>query len=172
MGVDRSLWGPGAWLFLHSVTFAYPTNPSDVDKREMTRFFSSVGRWLPCAKCRNHFQNALKTSPPNVDSRESLSRWLCDVHNEVNARLGKPTLSYEKACKVYGVSVADVEDNCGCSGPPGGDDGEKSSPTATTATTADIVVPIVVVAILLAAVAGCVRWWQRGQRASTTSARK
>lgn len=31
----------------------------------------------------------MKTNPPDVTSRETLSRWLCGVHNEVNARLGK-----------------------------------------------------------------------------------
>ncbi|KAJ8866377.1 hypothetical protein PR048_032220 [Dryococelus australis] len=32
----------------------------------------------------------LKVSPPPAQSQEQLSQWLCDVHNGVNERLGKP----------------------------------------------------------------------------------
>lgn len=38
----------------------------------------------------------MKETPPRVDSQESLSRWLCDMHNVVNVKLGKPTFDCRK----------------------------------------------------------------------------
>ena len=31
----------------------------------------------------------LKTQPPNVENQKGLSKWLCDMHNIVNVKLGK-----------------------------------------------------------------------------------
>lgn len=31
----------------------------------------------------------LETDTPNTKNNETLSKWFCDVHNEVNVRLGK-----------------------------------------------------------------------------------
>jgi FAD-linked sulfhydryl oxidase len=31
----------------------------------------------------------MKHNPPDVTSRDTLSKWLCGVHNEVNLLLGK-----------------------------------------------------------------------------------
>ena len=29
---NNKIWGPDAWLFLHTITFNYPENPSEQDK--------------------------------------------------------------------------------------------------------------------------------------------
>ena len=29
---NPEIWGPGAWLFLHTITLNYPTNPTFEDK--------------------------------------------------------------------------------------------------------------------------------------------
>ena len=33
------LWGPGAWKFLHSITFNYPKEPTSRDKEYHAKFF-------------------------------------------------------------------------------------------------------------------------------------
>lgn len=38
----------------------------------------------------------LKSSPPAVTNQESLSQWLCWVHNKVNQRTGKPMFDCSK----------------------------------------------------------------------------
>lgn len=38
----------------------------------------------------------LKDSPPKVESQKVLSRWLCDTHNVVNKKLGKPIFDCTK----------------------------------------------------------------------------
>ena len=39
--MNPEVWGPPAWTFLHSITLAYPDNPSDIDKSNYENFFSS-----------------------------------------------------------------------------------------------------------------------------------
>ncbi|XP_015365196.1 PREDICTED: FAD-linked sulfhydryl oxidase ALR-like [Diuraphis noxia] len=36
------------------------------------------------------FINNLDSQPPETNSQQSLSDWLCRVHNQVNKKLGKP----------------------------------------------------------------------------------
>ena len=52
-----------------------------------------------------HFQGILEKYPPVVKDRESVSQWMCKVHNLVNARLNKPIFD----CKMVGDLW-----KCGC----------------------------------------------------------
>ena len=60
--------------------------PTATQRVQARRFFDALGDLYPCATCRADFR---------VDSRASLSRWVCERHNEVNAKLGKPLVSCE-----------------------------------------------------------------------------
>jgi hypothetical protein len=107
--LDVRIWGPEAWNFMHAVTFAYPIHsPSDQEKKNISLFFEHVGNNLPCDKCRHHFGVMLKNSPIDTRNRETVSKWLVDRHNDVNVRLGKPTLSYDFVKKKY----QDMENTC------------------------------------------------------------
>ena len=95
--MDVRLWGNQAWDFLHAVTFNYPDSPTAEQMRDHREFFELVARVLPCETCRRHFREELHEKRPVVDwlaSRDQLSRWLCDVHNDVNRRTNKPIIPY------------------------------------------------------------------------------
>lgn len=85
------IWGPGLWIFLHTLTLGYPDNPSLEDKKRMMDFINMLGFVLPCEKCQLHFQEHLSKHPiqPALESREKIIKWLNDIHNEVNKSLGK-----------------------------------------------------------------------------------
>ena len=36
--MEPNIWGPGAWTFLHSITFQYPENPTDLKNRNIILF--------------------------------------------------------------------------------------------------------------------------------------
>ena len=36
------VWGPHAWIFLHSITFNYPDNPTDDEKKHYKNFFENL----------------------------------------------------------------------------------------------------------------------------------
>lgn len=99
---DVRIWGPKAWDFMHTVTFAYPeNNPSDLDKQNIIQFFQSIANNLPCKQCKFHFSKLLEEYPIPAENRETLSKWLVDRHNDVNKRLGKPIYPYEFVIKKY-----------------------------------------------------------------------
>lgn len=94
--MNPELWGNHAWKFLHYITLNYPETPTFSDKMKYTTFLNSFAVVLPCEDCSNHFKELL--SKTNFDivlsSKDSFFKWSVDVHNHVNRRLHKKTLSY------------------------------------------------------------------------------
>jgi len=90
-------WCLPTWIFLHSVADAYPDEPNEHDKKLMRQLFESVSFSLPCDTCNQHFQQELIEHPIEDENREALTQWLFKLHNRVNVRLGKPSLTLEEA---------------------------------------------------------------------------
>ena len=99
--MKNSQWGPSAWLFLHSVSFQYPENPTDQDKNNYKIFFESLQNILPCPNCREHYQKNIQENPMNLESRESLIKWVIDLHNLVNQKNSKKEYSYDEVKDLY-----------------------------------------------------------------------
>ena len=100
---NNNIWGPPAWTFLHTVTYNYPENPTDNDKRNFYNFFMSLQHVLPCNKCKAHYQQNIQKYDlsESLDSRENLVKWLIDLHNVVNRDNGKPVWSYSEVYNKY-----------------------------------------------------------------------
>ena len=103
---EPAKWGPPAWSFLHMLTFSYPENPRPEVRKEFQSFFAALRTVLPCAKCRQHFTETFNESTTQLGSdpfasRTSLTRWLIDVHNKVNAAQGKPRILHDQARELY-----------------------------------------------------------------------
>jgi len=75
---------------LHSLAAHYPPQPSTYERAHAAAFFRALAALYPCTHCREDFHAAVAAVPPRVESRQSLSVWLCQRHNEVNEKLGKP----------------------------------------------------------------------------------
>ena len=94
-------WGNNCWRFLHASSFAWPEKPS-VDQRESAKcFYENLGNMLPCPRCRKHYKAHIRKNPPKVRSREELSMWLVDLHNEVNRSQGRPEIDYGTVKRHY-----------------------------------------------------------------------
>jgi Erv1 / Alr family len=103
--INPASWGPYYWKAMHYLTVAYPNNPTESDKEDVKQFFLSVGRVLPCEKCRAHFAKNLQNYPLTetvLSSRYNLVNWLKDIHNEVNTWSGKKQWSYDEVVNEYG----------------------------------------------------------------------
>ena len=70
--MDPKIWGPGAWLFLHSVTLNYPNSPTQIDKKIYSDFFNLVGKVLPCSACKNHYDTNNNT-PLMIENTDEYS---------------------------------------------------------------------------------------------------
>ena len=100
---NNNIWGPPAWTFLHTVTYNYPENPTEDDKRNYHNFFMNLQHILPCEKCKEHYkQNIQKYDLNNsLGSRQELVKWLIDLHNDVNKDNGKSVWSYSDVFNKY-----------------------------------------------------------------------
>jgi hypothetical protein len=114
--MNQKIWGPGLWLFLHTLTFNYPVKPSKTDKMRMERFFYSVGDVLPCKYCRDNYKKHLKTYPIKLDSKREFIRWLIDIHNEVNIQQNKQVVNesdvFDTYERIYGKKI-ELDENTG-----------------------------------------------------------
>jgi FAD-linked sulfhydryl oxidase len=82
--------GRSSWKLLHSMAAWYPDKPTTEQKTKITNFFQGLAEFYPCPWCADDFQDNIKKTPIQADSREDLCMWLCDQHNRVNQKLGKP----------------------------------------------------------------------------------
>lgn len=101
--MDPEVWGPHAWIFLHTVTLNYPNNPNIYTKEKYKNFFLNIGKILPCAHCSNNYYIHLKKYPIEnyLDSKKNLVIWLIHIHNEVNKIFNKKTITYEEFIQIY-----------------------------------------------------------------------
>ncbi len=74
---DRAIWGPLLWRGLHEAAAA-----GEIDEEWLKRFTLRV----PCGECRMHWKQLLKAIPFRAGDQFA---WSVEVHNAVNARLGK-----------------------------------------------------------------------------------
>ena len=93
-GFPPATWGAHAWAMIHLAAATYPTRPTPADKSAYRAFYESLRGVLPCPGCRDGYAQILKDLVPLTDSalddRMALFKWTVDVHNAVNAKLGKP----------------------------------------------------------------------------------
>tara|TARA_Y100000389_G_scaffold195770_1_gene227669 strand:- start:978 stop:1364 length:387 start_codon:yes stop_codon:yes gene_type:complete len=99
--MDPEIWGPHAWIFLHTITLNYPENPTYQDKQSHRFLFESLKNTIPCPKCREHYKENLIRYPIQLDSKKDLINWLINIHNQVNIKNNKKTYSYEEVNDIY-----------------------------------------------------------------------
>ena len=102
--MNPKIWGPSAWIFLHSVTFNYPDNPTEEIKNKYKVFFESLQFVLPCENCQNNYKKKLvkyELSPEVLKNKKALIEWLIDIHNEVNKSNNQPSLTYKEVIQKY-----------------------------------------------------------------------
>jgi len=111
--MDPNLWGPSAWYFLHSLTYSYPVEPSLDDKKAIENFFDSLSLLLPCTVCKTNYREHFTESPirEHSGSRETVVKWLIDIHNKVNIDTGKPKVEYETILKLRPPMYSSVSEN-------------------------------------------------------------
>ena len=117
-GMLTSVWGPSLWHSLHSISFNYPVNPTKEQKLQYLEFFKSLKHVLPCKYCRENYKKNIKTVPLNMStmkSRETLSRWLYELHEEINTMLHKKSnLTFDQVRTRYEMFRARcINDNKG-----------------------------------------------------------
>ena len=104
-GMMTYVWGPPMWHTIHTISFNYPIEPSEEQKKHYYKFYKNLVNILPCKYCRENLINTLKTHKLTKDimkNRETLSYWVYNLHEIINKMLGKNSgLSYEDIRERY-----------------------------------------------------------------------
>lgn len=103
-GLITKIWGPHFWEVLHAVSFGYPLEPTKENMGEYKAFFLSIKNVLPCKYCRDSYTEYILTEKntrlesKHLANRDNLTRWVYELHNRVNLKLGM----------TYDVSYKDI----------------------------------------------------------------
>ena len=91
-GLITALWGPSAWIFIESVAYGYPIEPTQDHKNNYRQFYESIGDVLPCKYCRESYKQFITTGDTKITddvfkNRNTLTEWIYNIHEKVNNKL-------------------------------------------------------------------------------------
>ena len=87
-------WGPRKWREFHGRT---ADSAKDSDPAVELAWLERFAEGIPCEECRRSFTALLQSDPPRLRTADEYRTWQIDIHNAVNAALGKPVLSRSAA---------------------------------------------------------------------------
>ena len=114
---DTGSWGPLLWCILHGLAerAGSPISPMflEDERRQWLHFFKETGDIIPCPKCKNHYMDYLKDHPittlktlAHSERKQWITTWFWELHNFVNASLGKPIFPRDDVPNKYkGVNL-------------------------------------------------------------------
>jgi hypothetical protein len=93
--LDPKIWGPHYWFFLHTVAMTYPHHPNSVTKKKYYEFIQNLPLFIPVEEISKEFEKMINIYPitPYLDNRDSFVRWTHFIHNKINEKLEKPTIT-------------------------------------------------------------------------------
>jgi hypothetical protein len=98
---DLAVLGRRLWTEMHLWSATYSG-----DRPAALAWLAEFGRRVPSAgcDCRRSWASVLKELPvePYLTDAASLSRWGWMVHEEINRKLGRPTVSFAEAVRRWG----------------------------------------------------------------------
>lgn len=87
---DVEKLGLSSWSLLHSIAANYPESPSNKHQSDLKQFLKLFGNFYPCWYCGEDFEKYMAKNEPKTGTQDDFGKWLCEAHNDVNAKLGKP----------------------------------------------------------------------------------
>lgn len=90
--VTKEIVGQSLWTYLHTSVANKRINDDGLGI--IANFVDNIQFTHPCLDCSSDFLSVLSVHPrPLILSRESVSIWICNLHNEINKRIGKDSFS-------------------------------------------------------------------------------
>ena len=104
-GLITKIWGEAGWTFGHAITYGYPIEPTNEQKKEYKQYFISLGNVLPCRYCRESYkifitEGETALTDEVLTNRRTLTKWFHGIHEAVNRKLDVD----------YGVSIKDIDE--------------------------------------------------------------
>jgi len=98
------VWGHHVWKSIHYIALGYPENASELDRDAYFSYYTHLHKVLPCDECATHLKQLVEQHPitnSELKNRRSLFDWTVKIHNEVNKKLNKKTMSSNEAILLY-----------------------------------------------------------------------
>lgn len=93
--IDLSERGPQLWGELHR-------RPLDWPGGDDAKWLADFAARVPCGECRRHYVDYLRSNPPTFESPRDYFAWTYRLHCGVNEKLGKPSPTFDEACRLWG----------------------------------------------------------------------
>lgn len=93
--LNPKIWGPHYWFFLHTLAMTYPHHPNTVTKKKYYEFIQNLPLFIPVQEISTEMEKLIENYPitPYLDNRDSFVRWTHFIHNKINEKIEKPTIS-------------------------------------------------------------------------------
>ena len=110
--LDTSIWGPPLWNVLH---IAAQYGPARSSQANWMNLIKALRTGIPCPDCTSHYNTWLNSHPlraslvPGVSF--DISKWILDLHNNVNLRNGKPAWSMAHVATAYNNRIATAKES-------------------------------------------------------------
>jgi len=121
MKLDANIWGPHYWFFLHTIALSYPKHPNAVTKKKYYDFIQNLPLFIPVEEMSKNFEKLLNLYPvaPYLDTNKALVKWMHFIHNKINERLEKNTITltqfydlYHQAYKPQDLKAKEYKKTC------------------------------------------------------------
>lgn len=113
--LSRETLGHATWSFLHEMAALLPADKLSTDQvLHLHKLLLAISELYPCGTCARHFRAFIAAHPipqQQVTGRD-IQIWLCQAHNGVNKRQGKPIVDCPNIAKRW---PAQLLSDCGCS---------------------------------------------------------
>ena len=107
LSLTKEELGRHSWALIHSIGASFPLEPNEKEREALKKFVESLSVIYPCKVCRDHFAKMLQNKIIPTKNRNTISKFFCNIHNEVNLRLGKENFDCNKMFDIWGG-------DCGC----------------------------------------------------------
>uniref|UniRef100_A0A5S6QM51 Sulfhydryl oxidase n=1 Tax=Trichuris muris TaxID=70415 RepID=A0A5S6QM51_TRIMR len=94
--LDKDALGRSTWSFLHTLAAYLPEKLDSNAKRDLEELMRLLSLYYPCDYCASDLRAQLVKDPPVTSSPQAFAHWLCQLHNVINKRLGKPLFDCTK----------------------------------------------------------------------------
>lgn len=91
-------WGPYLWSFIHTIAIVETPSAQEAASHRL----HALAEAIPCPTCKSEYSKKLDVLR-YFDLRQPmvLFYWTVDLHNYVNTKLGKPTVTYTQARQIW-----------------------------------------------------------------------
>jgi hypothetical protein len=102
--MQSAIFGPPFWMTIHLISFNYPVEPTEAQKKDYSDWLRLSGKVLPCRYCRENVAANVEAAGFDwgcMASRDTFARFCYKLHDNVNRMLNKSSPPFEEIRSKY-----------------------------------------------------------------------